>query len=372
MNVPSFPPGYVEQNVGSYTLTVAIAFIILEIIFVALRFTSRHLSKTHSGLDDVFIVPSLVFCLGICVLAIVEVKVAGVGRHMDVLLALDPSAVIRWAKCGYAVEQLYCTAVVFPKLAILGLYLRIFTTKPYRMTCYVIAGIVVANGIAGVITSLASCHPFAARWDLTRTDANCIDTLQYWRWINLANIVTDIMMLGLPLPVVWSLHVSRTQKFGLTLVFLTGSIGLVASIVRFTIFFNVKALSDGTFISAKLATWSLVEPGVYLIAACLPSLRPLLLSLFTHVSSAIDFKHMKRYGSTTASNASRDIPPGGDLIKGSRIESGEAKDTGFLRLQGITVGKSGFTDLYKDEVRSVEAGDGGGFSDGERTNEIRM
>ena len=50
----------------------------------------------------------------------------------------------------------------------------------------------------------------------------------------------------------------------------------MTAIVRFVIFFDVETLlSDGTFISADLITWSLVEPGMYLIAACLPTLRPL-------------------------------------------------------------------------------------------------
>lgn len=56
----------------------------------------------------------------------------------------------------------------------------------------------------------------------------------------------------------------------------------MTSIIRFAIFFNVKALLfDGTFISAELVIWSLVEPGIYLIAACLPTLRPLFLELIT-------------------------------------------------------------------------------------------
>jgi hypothetical protein len=46
-------------------------------------------------------------------------------------------------------------------------------------------------------------------------------------------------------------------------------------------FFNVKALiNDGTFVSANLAIWSLVEPGTYLLAACFPPLRPLMLKVF--------------------------------------------------------------------------------------------
>ena len=112
---------------------------------------------------------------------------------------------------------------MFPKLSILGFYLRIFTKKPYRITAYVLGGIIIANGIAGVISSLCTCQPFAARWNLSIPNAHCIDTVQYWRWISLANIITDVVMLVLPLPVVWTLQVSTTQKYGLTFIFLTGS-----------------------------------------------------------------------------------------------------------------------------------------------------
>ena len=154
---------------------------------------------------------------------LVEVKIAGVGQHEDVLLATNPTAVVHWAKAGYAIEELYCTAVIFPKLSILGFYLRIFTTKLFRITVYIIAGILIVNGIAGVITSLSTCQPFAARWDPSIPGAHCINTPQYWRWISFANIATDVVMLCLPLPAVWRLHVSTAQKYGLTLVFLTGS-----------------------------------------------------------------------------------------------------------------------------------------------------
>ena len=67
---PSFPPGYVEENIGGSTIAVAVAFAVLEITFVALRFASRWISKTRVGIDDMFIPPALLFCLGLCALAI--------------------------------------------------------------------------------------------------------------------------------------------------------------------------------------------------------------------------------------------------------------------------------------------------------------
>ena len=128
-----------------------------------------------------------------------------------------------WSKCGYAIEQIYCAAVAFPKLSILASYLRIFVSKPYRIATYVVAGIVSATAIAGIITSFASCRPFSARWDPDLFLTNCFNAARYWQGISVPNVATDLVMLVLPLPVVWDLNVSKSQKLGLSLVFLMGS-----------------------------------------------------------------------------------------------------------------------------------------------------
>lgn len=53
------------------------------------------------------------------------------------------------------------------------------------------------------------------------------------------------------------------------------SSGLISSIIRFIKFFDTEAFLDGTWASTNEMTWTVIEPGVYLIAACLPNLRPL-------------------------------------------------------------------------------------------------
>ena len=45
-------------------------------------------------------------------------------------------------------------------------------------------------------------------------------------------------------------------------------------------FFQIVLFNDATWHSVGAMTWTLVEPGVYLIAATLPSLRPLVLYIF--------------------------------------------------------------------------------------------
>lgn len=251
----TFPPGYVEESAGGSTIGVAIAFIILEIAFFTLRLISRRLHQAKLGLDDILTVPSLIFCLAMCVLAIgkldksvahsatnsmlprfysirltfllfdtVGVRLCGIGRHLDVLIELEPRLLARWAKWAYATEQVYCVSVAFPKLSILASYLRVFTEKPYRVAVYVIGLITSLNAIVGVIVSLAACRPFSARWHSDGSGlSKCIDFGLYYRWIGFPNIITDVAILLLPLPVIWTLQISRNQKYGLSLVFLTGS-----------------------------------------------------------------------------------------------------------------------------------------------------
>lgn len=129
-----------------------------------------------------------------------------------------------FAKCGYAIETVYCAAVAFPKLSILATYLRIFTKGPYRIATHFIGFIVVATAIAGIATSLASCHPFSARWNLFLSLSNCIDSPRYWQAMSVPNIATDLVMLLLPMPVIWHLTLPKRQRLALTGVFLLGSL----------------------------------------------------------------------------------------------------------------------------------------------------
>ena len=60
------------------------------------------------------------------------------------------------------------------------------------------------------------------------------------------NAITDLVMLVLPLPSIWHLNTTRSKKIGLTIVFLTGSIGIVASCIRLSVFFGTNAFNDPT------------------------------------------------------------------------------------------------------------------------------
>jgi hypothetical protein len=129
-----------------------------------------------------------------------------------------------WAKCLFAVEMFYFLAVCLSKLAILGIYCRIFTSRTLLNITYSLIAVVVAAWIGSTLADILQCIPVECQWDKSNVGScNCFDILSYFRFVSLPNIITDLVILVLPWRMVWHLKLSRSQKLSLTGVFLIGS-----------------------------------------------------------------------------------------------------------------------------------------------------
>ena len=151
---------------------------------------------------------------------VVLVKHAGLGRHMVTLSSYE---IETWLKLFLTMQFIYVPSVTFPKLSILALYLRILPLKVYRYAIYAIAGFLGAVWVANFVIGFTECKPFPYSWDKTIPNGHCINLLIPFRLIGGLNVLSDVAILLLPLPVIWRLHMSTKQKIGLTLTFLTGS-----------------------------------------------------------------------------------------------------------------------------------------------------
>ena len=153
------------------------------------------------------------------------IKTAGVGRHEIAVEASDPKELASYYKSLLAVEFIYFAAITCAKLTILALYLRVFTLRLYRISIYIIGSIVLVNWLTAFLLSCLKCTPFAFNWDRTVSDGHCsLDLNRLYEWITFPSIVTDVMILILPIPVVWKLQLPKLQKIGLATTFLTGGL----------------------------------------------------------------------------------------------------------------------------------------------------
>ncbi|MCJ1471337.1 hypothetical protein MMC07_009985 [Pseudocyphellaria aurata] len=223
-SIPPYSLSYLEEYNGQGPFTVGVIFIVLEVIAVVLHFWSRIIGKIAWGADDTLIIIGAMQCLatiGCCLGSILQ---GGIGYHWAAyVLRSSPSKLVMSAKWTLINPLMCMPAVVIPKLAILVLYLRIFTNRVERIACWVIGALLVAN-----------CVGFIRR-----------------------------------------IQLSRAVKFGLFLTILTGSSGMIAAIIRLEDFFAQDIKVDATWKASRLYSLSIVENGMYLIAACLPTYRPL-------------------------------------------------------------------------------------------------
>ncbi len=86
-------------------------------------------------------------------------------------------------------------------------------------------GVLISHGIASVFAATFECTPLAHLWDKTIA-GHCFNAVAFYRLASLPNIITDVLMLCLPMPMIWQLKLSTARKISLTFVFLTGSMSV--------------------------------------------------------------------------------------------------------------------------------------------------
>lgn len=155
-------------------------------------------------------------------LALGAVKFAGVGHHIPWLLVKDPASLRIWAKYLLALSFLYLGSVNLPKFSILLLYYKLFPTRKMRAMVKFMMVVLVLITIATIAGTSLVCRPFSANWDGS-IPGNCGNKKVLYIWASFPNIVTDVILLLLPMPVLWSLNVSQRLKVGLTITFAVGS-----------------------------------------------------------------------------------------------------------------------------------------------------
>lgn len=315
----------------------AISTYILYMLIVPLKFWCRHQSgQKNLGLDDILIGLGLIaanaffyttmigmFSRRSCIQKARLMDFAGVrphlGQHAD---TLNMPIIIDFLKYVFPAQILYVVALAFIKGSILAFYWRIFAIKA-RLPLIIGATIVAAWGIGVSLSLVFTCNPVQAQWDLTLTNAVCVSRRAVYLGASVPNVVTDVLLLGLPIPYVWALNAPIFQRIVLVGMFSLGVFVSVVSIVRLSILMGLDLTSpDVTYNLSQVFIWSLVEVNVGIICACLPSLRP-----------AVRYLGFGKLFSSTTQDAYRqqeDTPAPSKLHSHQKSQSSRKKPFGFI------------------------------------------
>lgn len=120
-------------------------------------------------------------------------------------------------------ELMYIVAMATVKFSILLFYRRIFPARSFKIVLWVIAGLVCSWMVAMGLAMIFQCDPIQKAWNPT-VAGNCIDLSKLYLGNAVPNIVTDVIIIIVPIPMIWHLQITRSQRVALCGIFLMGGL----------------------------------------------------------------------------------------------------------------------------------------------------
>lgn len=132
----------------------------------------------------------------------------------------------------YADTIIYGLAAWFTKTTLLLIVIRVFA--PYRgvvIFIYVFIGLMLCYYLPVMIIKARICNPISALW-IPDLPATCLDRVKLFYCDTVMSAFTDVVILLLPIPLVWSLNMSFKRKLRIVALLGAGGVATGASVVR--------------------------------------------------------------------------------------------------------------------------------------------
>ncbi|KAL1969320.1 hypothetical protein VTN77DRAFT_9512 [Rasamsonia byssochlamydoides] len=287
-----------ESPRGLHALDVSIVFTSLATVIVFTRIYTRLWMVRQWGADDLAVLNALVFDWAFFALFVSEVKY-GMGQEIS---ALPPNIVTNQLIALWATIPLYQMTLFSSKVSILLQYRRVFKIKNMLLACNIMLGVLVVYGTWTFVSAWLNCIPVAKFWN-DSLPGYCLDKEGLWFSNSAMHILSDIIILLLPMPVLKSLQLPTRQKVALMGVFALGGFVTVTTIIRLKFLLVISESSDPTYDNVGAAMWSAIECNVAIICASLPTIKPLISKIFPRIFSSASYS--RSYGRNRGVSRSR-------------------------------------------------------------------
>ncbi|KAB8079736.1 integral membrane PTH11-like protein [Aspergillus leporis] len=189
----------------------------------------------------------------------------GFGKHTK---PLDTHDLEIFLKGDYIASHLYNVGLAAIKLGILALYYRIFPVRWFSRTVIGCA-IFVCVWITTIEVFMgALCRPLRAFWDLS-IKGYCFNSTALSYYVNTSNMITDLVLFALPIPVILRVRTTRNKKIALVAIFSIGFITCGISAARLA-YVVAQGSADITWEGVPLGVLSAFESLGAILCANLP------------------------------------------------------------------------------------------------------
>ncbi|KAK4235414.1 hypothetical protein C8A03DRAFT_36728 [Achaetomium macrosporum] len=270
-------PEYLAQSLAPTIRGVMWVSITIPLVFVLLRCYVRLAIRKVFGLDDALLVISMILLISFG--GLIEAALAkGFGRHVQWVMLEQPQNAIPIALLGQVSQPFVIMSCAFGKTSIAVTLLRIAPQRWVKVVLWVVTVIMNLLHILVSILLYFRCKDPRVLWDPSVV-TTCWPTEVYlyvMYFIGAYSAVTDFILASIPWALLWKLNMKKREKFGIAFAMSLGIFAGTTAIVKCTKLSANSTSTDPTYDVGELLLWAGAENGLIIVAACVPTLRPIL------------------------------------------------------------------------------------------------
>ncbi|CAI6338866.1 unnamed protein product [Periconia digitata] len=256
----------------------------MAILLVRIAYRCTQVGLKWEG-DDYFAVLACVFFTAeLSMLELIGQNGSITGLSDEIALTLTEEQkvkIVYGSKCLLAGWIVYTTLIWCLKACMLFFYCRLTFNLQQKRLVKITGAICVAAYLATITVFLTHCHPLPRLWQVYPYPGDdCALNISKYLALVVTNVTTDLMILYIPLPLLWTVQIPLRRKILFGFWLCTGVFIMIATILRCVICLqDVSQINVGTI-------WSIRETFVGIIAVNLPVLKPFLSAATSKISSA--------------------------------------------------------------------------------------
>lgn len=148
-------------------------------------------------------------------------------------------------QASYATTLVYVPMVFTVKLALLSVMLRIFAPdKTKVLVIWLSLGLLLLYYIIALFLKVFFCRPISAYWT---QDGTCMDQQKVIIADSAISMISDLWILVLPVPMLWSLHIPPLKKLRVIIMLGAGGLATAFSAWRLVIMVEEGKTTDLTY-----------------------------------------------------------------------------------------------------------------------------
>ncbi|KAL8883168.1 MAG: hypothetical protein Q9192_007396 [Flavoplaca navasiana] len=353
-----------DENRASWLYTFTWILCSLSTVSVGLRVYTRARLLKNLWWDDWFIVISFLFTMTFSIMWTVY-GARGYARHAIYLTPFQKSDA---AKLGVISRACCVVAIATGKISVAFLIQRIQGSSKWRTWFLRFCSISVGLTASVVVIFLfAQCQPVRSLWTpsmLKDGTGHCWDPIpinnfdiaiaSYFAWL-------DFVLAILPAGIVWKLQMALRKKLALCALLGMGVLAGVCATIKTVHLRSTTHKEDMTWKLPAYLLWNALEVNIIIVAACIPTLRPLFLVLFQRPGATAYLK--KSYQMTPRTNIGvrgtngsrkRQSRPMDDTESQKSI-NGEGKEIPLVEVKPVNGKNSGSVSRDGDNVWDGDA-----------------